>query len=197
MEAKTRNGAQVMVVDPRFNRSAAVADFYAPIRAGSDAAFMLGVINYLLTHDKIQHEYVKAYTNAALIVREDFQFHEGLFSGYDAATRSYATTSWDYERDEQGFAKQDPTFQNPRCVLNLLRDYTSRYTPELVSQITGTPEKIFCMCVKLWPPLACQIAHRHSCLPLDGRTIPTDLRSFVQHLWCKCCWVTWGCPVVA
>lgn len=101
MEAKTRNAAQVLVVDPRFNRSAAVADFYAPIRAGSDAAFMLGVINYLLTHDKIQHEYVKAYTNATLIVREDFDFHEGLFSGYDAATRSYATTSWDYERDEQ------------------------------------------------------------------------------------------------
>ncbi|ASC06782.1 formate dehydrogenase-O major subunit [Acetobacter pasteurianus] len=143
MEAKTRNAAQVLVVDPRFNRSAAVADFYAPIRAGSDAAFMLGVINYLLTHDKIQHEYVKAYTNATLIVREDFDFHEGLFSGYDAATRSYATTSWDYERDEQGFAKQDPTFQHPRCVLNLLRNYTSRYTPELVSQITGTPEKDF------------------------------------------------------
>lgn len=143
MEAKIRNAAHVMVVDPRFNRSAAVADFYAPIRAGSDAAFLLGVVNYLLTHDKIQHEYVAAYTNAALIVRDDFQFHDGLFTGYDAKTRSYDMASWEYERDEQGYAKKDPTLQNPRCVLNLLREHASRYTPELVSQITGTPEKDF------------------------------------------------------
>lgn len=143
VEAKIRNAAHVMVVDPRFNRSAAVADFYAPIRAGSDAAFLLGVVNYLLSHDKIQHEYVAAYTNAALIVRDDFQFHDGLFTGYDAKTRSYDTSSWEYERDEQGYAKKDPTLQNPRCVLNLLREHASRYTPELVSQITGTPEKDF------------------------------------------------------
>lgn len=143
MEAKIRNAAHVMVVDPRFNRSAAVADFYAPIRAGSDAAFLLGVVNYLLSHDKIQHDYVAAYTNAALIVRDDFQFHEGLFTGYDEKTRSYDMASWDYARDDQGYAQKDPTLQNPRCVINLLREHASRYTPELVSQITGTPEKDF------------------------------------------------------
>lgn len=143
MEAKIRNGAKVMVVDPRFNRTAAVADFYTPIRAGADAAFMLGVVNYLLTHDKIQHEYVKAYTNAALIVREDYQFEDGLFSGYDAEKRIYDKTSWTYERDEQGFAKSDPTLQHPRCVLNLLRKHVERYTPEMVTQLTGTPAKDF------------------------------------------------------
>lgn len=143
MEAKVRNKAHVMVVDPRFNRSAAVADFYAPVRAGSDAAFLLGVINYLLTHDKIQHEYVRAYSNAAFIVRDDFTFHDGLFTGYDAEHRHYDSTSWNYERDADGFAKQDLTLQNPRCVLSLLRDHVSRYTPELVSQITGTPQADF------------------------------------------------------
>ncbi|KXV70647.1 formate dehydrogenase [Acetobacter cerevisiae] len=143
MEAKIRNGAKVLVVDPRFNRSAAVADFYTPIRAGSDAAFMLGVANYLLSHDKIQHEYVKAYTNAALIVREDYSFDEGLFSGYDAENRTYDKSSWTYERDEKGFALQDPTLQNPRCVINLLRKHVERYTPEMVTQLCGTPVKDF------------------------------------------------------
>ncbi|NHW59517.1 hypothetical protein HA378_30605, partial [Escherichia coli] len=88
----------------RFNRSAAVADLYSPIRAGSDTAFLLGVIHYLIEHNKIQHEYVKAYTNASLIVREDFSFDEGLFSGFDKENQSYDKTSWHYELDENGLA---------------------------------------------------------------------------------------------
>ena len=88
-----------MVVDPRFTRSAAVADYYAPIRAGSDIAFLGGVINYLLTHDKIQHEYVKAYTDVSFIVREDYEFEDGLFSGYDAEKHKYDKASWMYELD--------------------------------------------------------------------------------------------------
>ncbi|GAB7207002.1 hypothetical protein OS31_48860 [Dickeya oryzae] len=83
VEAKIHNGAKLIVVDPRFNRSAAVADMYSPIRAGSDITFLLGVVNYLLTHNKVQMPYVKAYTNASLIVRDDYHFDEGLFSGYD------------------------------------------------------------------------------------------------------------------
>ena len=58
-EAKAHRKARLIVVDPRFTRSAAVADFYAPIRAGTDIAFLGGLINYLLSNDKIQHEYVQ------------------------------------------------------------------------------------------------------------------------------------------
>ena len=47
-EAKIDNGAKLIVVDPRFTRSASVADFYAPIRPGTDIAFLIGVIDYLL-----------------------------------------------------------------------------------------------------------------------------------------------------
>ena len=83
-EAKAHNKAKLIVVDPRFTRSAAVADLYAPLRTGTDIAFLGGVINYLLTNDKIQHEYVKAYTNAPFIVGEGYSFDDGLFSGYDA-----------------------------------------------------------------------------------------------------------------
>jgi len=137
IEAKIRNGAKVIVIDPRFNRSASVADFYTPIRAGSDIAFLMGVVNYLLQHDKIQHEYVKTYTNASLIVRDDYAFDDGLFSGYDPGQRTYDRSSWNYELDAQGHARKDPTLQHPRCVINLLRQHVSRYTPDLVSRLCG------------------------------------------------------------
>lgn len=142
-EAKSNRKARLVVVDPRFTRSAAVADYYAPLRVGTDIAFLGGVINYLLTHDKIQHEYVKAYTNATFLVREDFDFQDGLFSGYDEAGRKYDRSSWNYQIGEDGFAKVDPTMQHPRCVMQLLKRHYSRYTPEMVSAITGTPKDRF------------------------------------------------------
>ena len=98
-EAKAHNKAKLVVVDPRFTRSAAMADFYAPIRVGTDIAFLGGVINYLLAHDKIQKEYVKAYTNATFVVNDKFSFEDGLFSGYNEAKRNYNPASWGYELD--------------------------------------------------------------------------------------------------
>jgi formate dehydrogenase major subunit len=142
-EAKAHNKARLVVVDPRFTRSAAVADYYAPIRAGSDIAFLGGVINYLLTHDKIQHEYVKAYTDVSFIVRADFGFNDGLFTGYDPEKHKYDKSSWMYELDGQGYVKTDPTLAHPRCVLNLMKAHYARYTPEVVSRITGTPQEQF------------------------------------------------------
>ncbi|AGK56787.1 formate dehydrogenase-O major subunit [Hyphomicrobium denitrificans 1NES1] len=140
VEAKIENGAKLVVVDPRFTRTASVADYYAPIRPGTDIAFLLGVIRYLLEKDKIQHEYVRAYSNAGLIVKDGFGFEDGLFSGYDHEKGDYDKSSWDYELDEQGFAKVDDTWQHPRCVMSLLRAHVARYTPEMVSRICGTPQ---------------------------------------------------------
>ena len=142
-EAKAHNKATFIVIDPRFTRSASVADLYAPIRTGTDIAFLGGMVNYLLSNDKIQHEYVKAYTDAGFIVREDFNFDDGLFSGYDAAKRTYDKVSWMYEMGSDGYAKVDPTLNHPRCVFQLLKKHYSRYTPEAVSDICGTPKEIF------------------------------------------------------
>lgn len=140
-EAKAHNKAKLVVVDPRFTRSASVADLYAPIRTGTDIAFLGGLINYLLENDKIQHEYVRNYTDVSFIVKEGFGFENGLFNDYDADKRSYPDKSaWGYELDEQGFAKVDPTLQHPRCVFQLLKQHYSRYTPEVVSNICGTPQ---------------------------------------------------------
>ncbi len=143
IEAKIENGAKLVVVDPRFTRTASVADYYAPIRPGTDIAFLNGVIRYLLEKDAIQHQYVRAYTNAGLIVKEGYSFQDGLFSGYNEEKHSYDKSSWDYELDDKGFAKSDDTWQDPRCVINLLKQHVSRYTPEMVSRICGTPQDKF------------------------------------------------------
>ena len=140
IEAKIENNAKLVVIDPRFTRTASVADFYAPIRPGTDIAFLNGVIRYLLEKDRIQHDYVRAYTNASLIVKEGFAFEDGLFTGYKEDTRSYDKSTWDYELDDQGYAKIDDTWQHPRCVMSLLRKHVDRYTPEMVSRICGTPQ---------------------------------------------------------
>ena len=143
IEARNNNKAKLVVVDPRFTRSAAMSDFYAPVRAGSDIAFLGGVVNYLITNNKIQTEYVRHYTNATFIVGEAYQFNEGIFSGYDEAKRSYDPSTWAYEKGEDGFAKVDMTMEHPRCVFQMLKRHYAGYTPEMVSKICGTKTEDF------------------------------------------------------
>ena len=142
IEAK-KNGAKIIVVDPRFNRTASVADLHAPIRSGSDIAFLMGVIRYLLETNQIQHEYVKHYTNASFLVNEGYKFEDGLFSGFDEAKGKYDKSTWNYQFDENGHAKRDMTLQHPRCVINVLKEHVSRYTPEMVEKVTGVKQKTF------------------------------------------------------
>ncbi len=150
-EAKEHNNAQLMVVDPRFTRTASVADFYAPIRTGTDIAFLGGLIRYLIDNDQIQRDYVLNYTDAALLVDEGFGFEEGLFDSYDETTRSYDKENWVYQTGEDGFALRDDTLTHPRCVYRLLREHFDAYTPEMVSSICGTPvDKI----MRVWETLA-------------------------------------------
>ncbi|MCU1454463.1 MAG: formate dehydrogenase, alpha subunit [Acidimicrobiales bacterium] len=99
MEAKAR-GATLIHVDPRFTRTSAVADLHVPLRAGSDIAFLGGLINYVLQHDAYFHDYVLAYTNASTIIVDAFRDTEdldGLFSGLDPEARHYDPSSWQYE----------------------------------------------------------------------------------------------------
>ena len=142
-EAKHHRGAKLIVVDPRFNRTASVSDYYAPIRPGSDIVFLMGVIRHCIANDKVQWEYVKHYTNASFLVREGFGWKDGLFNGYDESTRSYDMTDWEYQIGEDGYAKVDPTLQDPRCVWNLLKQHVDAYTPEFVERICGTPKDRF------------------------------------------------------
>ncbi len=142
-EAQQHRKAKLIVVDPRFTRSAAVADYYAPIRVGTDIAFLAGVINYLLTNNKIHLDYVKLNTDASFLVKDEYGFDNGFFTGYNEASRSYNKASWGYQMGPDGFVKTDDTLQDPRCVFQLMKKHFSRYTPELVSRITGTPKDQF------------------------------------------------------
>ena len=157
IEAKKQKGTKLIVCDPRFNRTASVADHYLPIRSGTDIAFLGAVINWLIKNNKVQWDYVKNYTNAAFIVAEGFGFNEGLFSGHANYTPKdgdiapmpapagakggavYNNDSWTYELDEQGNAKIDPSLQNPRCVWQMMKNHYAQYTPEMMHKITGTP----------------------------------------------------------
>src|SRR3954471_19766157 len=102
MEAK-RRGATVIHVDPRFTRTSAVADLHVPIRAGSDIAFLGGLVNQVLSNDLDFREYVVAYTNAANIIEDDFRDTEdldGLFSGYEPDSGQYDPSSWSYQPND-------------------------------------------------------------------------------------------------
>ena len=148
-EAKANRGARLIVVDPRFTRSASVADVYAPIRQGTDIAFLNGLINYCIQNDKVQWEYTKAYTNATYLVKDGFGYQDGLFTGYDESKRDYDRTTWDYQIGDDGFIVVDETLTNPRCVWNLLKQHVSIYTPEFVERVCGTPKNKFLQVAKM------------------------------------------------
>src|SRR5437870_2344864 len=146
-------GAKIIHADPRYTRTSALADTYLRIRTGTDVAYFGGLINYVLQNNLFHDEYVKNYTNASWIVRDSFTFKDGLFSGYNASSRSYDVSTWGYETEgapldgppgtTQARAKRDPTLQHPRSVFQLLKSHYSRYTPEMVSSITGIPVQQF------------------------------------------------------
>ena len=142
-EAKAHRQARLIVVDPRFTRSAAVADYYAPIRAGSDIAFLGGLINWLLSNDKIHHQYVRDYTDMSYLVKDEFTFTDGIFSGYDPDKRKYDKSTWGYQMGPDGFVMTDPSLQDPRCVYQMMKAHYYRYTPELVERVCGTPQAAF------------------------------------------------------
>ena len=172
MEARER-GAEIIHVDPRFTRTSAMATMHVPIRAGSDIAFLGGIVNYILTNGREFREYVEHYTNAATIISENFRDTEdtdGIFSGFNEVGRSYDLASWQYDGMEVHPASgqrsgkacrtetqgshgapltgsepphRDPTLQHPRCVFQLLKRHYARYTSEMVARVCGVPQQQF------------------------------------------------------
>jgi formate dehydrogenase major subunit len=99
MQAHER-GAKYIHIDPRFTRTSAMADRHVPIRAGTDIAFLGGIVNYIFEHDAWFREYVQHYTNAPVILREDYVDAEdaaGMFSGWNPETGAYNIESWAYD----------------------------------------------------------------------------------------------------
>lgn len=134
-------GATLIHVDPRFTRTSAKSDIYAPLRSGSDIAFLGGLINYILEKNLMFKDYVVNYTNASFLVGKDFDFKDGMFSGYNAETRKYDKAKWAFDKDAEGNIKRDNTLQNPRCVYQLMKQHYSRYTLDRVVEMCGTPKE--------------------------------------------------------
>jgi formate dehydrogenase major subunit len=171
MKAKEK-GATLIHVDPRFTRTSALCDVFVGIRAGSDVAFLGGLVNYVLSNDHWFKDYVLSYTNASTIIAEGFRDTEdlaGLFSGYhgDGKSGNYDAQEghWGYAGKDEGRRMKeerkqradsassfilhpssfssDPTLQHPQCVFQILKRHFARYTPKLVSQVWGcTPEEL-------------------------------------------------------
>ena len=143
-EAIEQRQAKLVSVDPRYTRTSARSHTYAPIRPGTDIAFMGGMINYLLQNDMVHKEYVANYTNAAILINDGFSFNpaDGLFTGYDVNGRKYEKATWAYQLDENGIPKRDYSLQDPNCVYQLLKKHYMRYDMETVSKITGTPVEL-------------------------------------------------------
>ena len=149
IEAKLHRNAKIIVVDPRFTRTAANADLFLQIRAGADIAFLGGLINYAIENNRIARDYLVNYTNAAFIIKEGFKLPEdGLYSGFDPSTHEYDKSTWNYEaagssgRGSRPAAlppdvAYDVTLAHSRSVFQLLKQHYSRYTPEMVERITG------------------------------------------------------------
>lgn len=133
-------GGMVIHVDPRYTRTSAKSDLYAPVRCGSDIGFLGGMIKYILDNNLYFKDYVLNYTNASFIVGKDYGFKDGIFSGYDEAARKYDKKSWGFEMDENGVPKRDMTLKDPRCVFQILKAHYARYDVKNVVAITGTPE---------------------------------------------------------
>lgn len=167
MEARNR-GAKIIHVDPRFTRTSAMADMWVPLRAGSDIVLLGALIRYVLENEMDFREYVLHYTNAAVILRDDFKDTEdldGLFSGWNEEKKEYKTDTWAYkdsptkadaasshgghakdrggEKSEENIYTQDLSLQNPHCVYQILKTHFSRYTPDMVELECGIPPEIF------------------------------------------------------
>jgi formate dehydrogenase major subunit len=139
-EAKSR-GAKVIHVDPRYNRTSAISDIFACIRPGADIAFLGALIKLVIENGWYDAEYVKLHTNALMLVRADFSFADGLFSGYDHEKHKYDNSSWGYDLGEDKRPKRAADLEDPRCVFQKLRQHYERYTPEMAEQISGIPAK--------------------------------------------------------
>jgi formate dehydrogenase major subunit len=157
-EARKKKDCKLVVFDPRLSQTAAAADIYCRFRSGTDIAYAGGMVKYVIDEIEAHPEnfnmpYIKEYTSASYLVNPDFRGPgelDGLFSGYlgdhnetDIAKRKYDKSTWTFQMDENELPKMDKSLKDPNCVFQLLKKHFSRYTPKMVCDIIGAPEKDF------------------------------------------------------
>src|SRR5437773_385398 len=145
MKAKER-GAKLIHVDPRYTRTSAAADLHVPLRSGTNIAFFGGLMHHAIQKTLYFKDYIVHYTNASFLLDPAFKNAtdlNGLFTGYDAAKKSYDRASWKYQIDAEGNPKRDLTLKDPNTVFQHLKRHYSRYTPAMVERVCGIPKAKF------------------------------------------------------
>ncbi len=133
-------GAKIIHVDPRFNRTSSAADIFARIRPGADIAYLGAIISYLIEQKLYDEDYVLQNTNALFLTKDEYAFEDGLFSGYDAEKHKYDNATWGYDLDPvTHLPRKAASLDDPRCVLQRLRQHYARYTFEKAEEISGIP----------------------------------------------------------
>ena len=138
MEAKD-NGATIVHVDVRYTRTSRVADHFFQLRPGTDIVFLGALINYIIQNKKYDADYLRRNTNAYCLLRDDYKFDAGIFSGYNEKTRTYNKETWGYKVDANGKPMKALSMSEPGTVMDRLAKHFSRYTFEKASAITGMP----------------------------------------------------------
>jgi formate dehydrogenase-N alpha subunit len=132
-----RHGGKLISVDPRFTRTSSQADLYAPLRSGTDIAFIGAIINHALETGRIQREYVVEHTNASFLVDPRYSCEDGLFG--EVRNGAFTREHWKFQVEGNGRVRTDPTLEHPDCVYQHLKRHYARYDFETVSRVTGTP----------------------------------------------------------
>lgn len=147
----SRTGTKIVHVDVRYTRTSKIADEFFQLRPGTDIAFMGYIISQMLEREKFDKDYVLRNTNAACLLRDDFSFHDGLFSGFDEAKKSYTDKkSWGYALGADGKPQKADDLFAPNTVLSRLKEFYSRYTVEVVSNVTGMPADDIQRAADIW-----------------------------------------------
>lgn len=135
--AAQQRGTKLISVDPRFTRTAAVADQQVPLRAGTDLALIGGLIHHVLEHGLADKAYLASHTNAGFLVDPAYAFEAGRFGPIENG--AYTKEHWQFQRDSQGNVRQDPTLEDPNCVFQQLKRHFARYAWATVAKVCGTP----------------------------------------------------------
>jgi formate dehydrogenase major subunit len=144
IEAKRKRGAKIVCIDPRFNRTASVSDCFVQIRAGTDIAFLGGLIRYAIENKRFHEEYVRIHTTALFLPEPGFELGaDGVFGGFNAEKNAYDKSKWKYQLGEKGFVKKAESLEDPACIFQQLRRHFSRYTSDAVAGICGCSKADF------------------------------------------------------
>ena len=163
MEAK-RRGATIIHVDPRFTRTSAVADIHVPIRAGSDIAFLGGIVRYILRerallprlrgqlHQRAGHHrrgvsghrrpgrHLQRLGRGERAVRHETWVVRGVEP--DRGGQREMFTGEPAERGTQIRKHRDDAAASALRLPDLKRHF-ARYTPEMVEEVCGVPQALF------------------------------------------------------